>query len=161
MKINIKSNKGVTITGLVIYVSSFFMICAVIAIITTFFHNNTKFLSSGATASAEYDILNAYLAKEAKTTENKILSPTTVDTNPATLSNGAEMIKFSNKNQYVFVKAPGDEYGEIYLKNTTTHKYFIIANYVREAKFENNGDKFSICVKILSEEYSQTYNLAD
>ena len=65
MKINIKSNKGVTITGLVIYVSSFFMICTVIGVITTFFFNNTKFLSSKATASAEYDILNAYLAKDA------------------------------------------------------------------------------------------------
>lgn len=76
MKINIKSNKGVTITGLVIYVSSFFMICAVIGVITTFFFNNTKFLSSEATASAEFDILNAYLAKEAKTEENVVIECT-------------------------------------------------------------------------------------
>ena len=83
MKINIKSNKGVTITGLVIYVSSFFMICAIIGVITTFFANNTKFLSSEATASAEFDILNAYLAKEAKTDKNIIVFPTRVDDNIA------------------------------------------------------------------------------
>lgn len=147
MKINIKSNKGVTITGLVIYVSSFFMICAIIAVITTFFVNNTKFLSSEATASAEFDILNAYLAKEAKEENNIIVSTTSTS------------IKFSNYNEYIFKS--GTEYGQIYLLNTVTNKYFIVANYVQEASFINNGTSFSITMKILNKEYTQTYNISN
>lgn len=149
MKINIKSNKGVTITGLVIYVSSFFMICAIIAVITTFFVNNTKFLSSEATASAEFDILNAYLAKEAKEENNIIVSTTSTS------------IKFSNYNEYMFKKEDSEEYGQIYLLNTVTNKYFIVANYVQEASFINNGTSFSITMKILNKEYTQTYNISN
>lgn len=152
MKINIKSNNGVTITGLVIYVSSFFMICAIIAVITTFFANNTRFLSSEATASAEFDVLNAYLAKEAKEEKNIIDS---VDTT------NESFIKFSNYNQYLFKKNSSEEYGQIYLLNTVTNKYFIVANYVQDAKFYNNGESFSIEIKILNKNYTQTYNMSN
>lgn len=148
MKINVKSNKGVTITGLVIYVSSFLMICTIIGVITTFFFNNTKFLSSEATASAEYDILNAYLAKEAKRDE------TTFEI----VSEGNE-INFSSGNKFIY----NADNGQIYLCNTQTtpNKYFIVADFVQDAKFTKNGDAFSILVKILGKEYQQTYNLAD
>lgn len=149
MKINIKSNKGVTITGLVIYVSSFFMICAVIAVITTFFHNNTEVLSSQATASAEYDILNAYLAKEAKTENNKPIIPGT----PATESN---RIKFEKENQYIY------KGNAIYLCNETTNKCFIVANYIEDAAFiVNNNNTFTMKIIILGKEYTQTYHLKD
>ena len=149
MKINIKSNKGVTVTGLVIYVSSFFMICAVIGIITTFFYNNTKFLSSEATASAEYDVLNAYLAKEAKTEGNKVILE------------DDETIQFTNGNQYIFEKEIDADYGQIYLYNATTKKYFIVANYVQRAEFSSVLNSFTMELEILGKTYTQTYNLAD
>ena len=148
MKINIKSNKGVTITGLVIYVSSFLMICAVIGVITTFFYNNTKFLSSEATASAEYDVLNAYLAKEAKT-----------DGNTATVTADSKTIQFSKGNQYIFEN--GTDYGQIYLYNIVTKKYVIVANYVQSANFSSSADSFEMEIQILGKTYTQTYNFAD
>ena len=151
MKISIKSNKGVTITGLVIYVSSFLMICGVIAVITTFFYNNTKFLSSEATASSEYDILNAYLAKEAKTEDNTATVPDGINTT----------IQFSKGNQYIFEKESAADYGQIYLCNIITNKYFIVANYVQDATFDSTTDSFTINIKILGKTYTQTYNLAD
>lgn len=153
MKINIKSNKGVTITGLVIYVSSFFMICVLIAVITTFFNNNTRFLSSEATASAEYDVLNAYLAKDSKTKDNAIAGEP-----------GGSYIEFTNGNKYIFEKSSEEaEYGKIYLCNTITNKYFIVANYVGDVEFSSipNKNAFEMKIKILKNEYTQTYNLVD
>ena len=149
MRTNIKSNKGVTVTGLAIYVISFFMICAVIGVITTFFNNNTKVLSSEATASAEYDVLNAYLAKDVKR-GNTVLNGT--DTT---------RIKFSNNNEYIFEKENEADYGQIYFCNSETKKYFIVANYVQDARFEKNGESISIYIKILNKEYTQIYNLVD
>ena len=165
MKINIKSNKGVTITGLVIYVISFFMICAVIGVITTFFNNNTKVLSSEATASAEYDILNAYLAKEAKTEGNTVrdVNNSTVERteNGTSVNYAIEKMKFSNGNEYIFEKKVDAEYGQIYLYNTVTKKYFVVANYIQSATFFQITDGFKVEIKILEKTYTQTYNLAD
>ena len=155
MKINIRSNKGVTITGLAIYVISFFMICAVIGVITTFFNNNTRVLSSEATASAEYDVLNAYLAKDVKR-GNTVLSPIESGI-VASKDVGYITIKFSNNNEYKFI----EEDKAIYLYNQETKKYFIVANYVQDAKFVNNGESISIYIKILNKEYTQKYNLVD
>ena len=151
MKINTKSNRGVTITGLVIYVSSFLMICAVIGVITTFFYNNTKVLSSEATAYAEYDILNAYLAKEAKTEGNK-----------PTILNGGNGIKFDKGNQYIF----NNDASAIYLVNNTSvpNKYFVVAEYVKKGEnpiFQINGNEVTLNIKILKKDYTQKYNLAD
>ena len=156
MKINIRSNKGVTITGLVIYVSSFFMICAVIGVITTFFFNNTKFLSGEATASAEFDILNAYLAKEAKTDGNIVRSIEEPD-------KGGNWIEFLNGNKYIY------ESGKIYLLNITTNKYFVVANYIQEVPdgsnykpiFQENNNTFTLNIRILNKDYIQVYNISN
>ena len=129
------------------------MICLLIATITTFFVNNTKFLSSEATASAEFDILNAYLAKEAKE-ERNIIDSVTQSPDPVS-------IKFSNYNQYIFKIEDGEDYGQIYLLNTVTNKYFIVANYVQEASFTNEGTSFVMTIKILNKVYTQTYNISN
>lgn len=144
-----KSNRGVTITGLVIYVGSFLMICGVIAVITTFFYNNSKYLSSQATASSEFDILNAYLAKEAKTEGNEVIEVTSDGTT----------IKFSNGNKYIFNS--GGKYGQIYFCNTLNNKYFLLCNYIDTCNFTKGDKLFSLEIEILRKKYTQTYNLSD
>ena len=139
-----KNNKGVTITSLVIYVASFLMIVGVVALITTFFYNNTRFLSSEATASAEYDILNAYLLNETKI-ENNLVEKTIEENN---------RIKFSKGNEYIFEEGEG----KIYYKNQLKNKYFVLCNYIQSAEFNKvSSTEYRIKVKILGKEYEQTY----
>ena len=141
-----KSNKGITITGLVIYIASFLMICGVIGVITTFFYNNSKVLSEQASSSADYDILNLYLSKEATESENKIIE---VDEN--------RLIEFSNGNKYEY------DNGLLYfIKNK--EKCFVLCENLSECKFTKQDDGGSFIVNLTAasgQKFNQTYYLSN
>lgn len=142
-----KSNKGAAAAGLIIYIASFLLICSVIAVITTFFYNNNKYLSSEGTAAAEYDILNVYLASEAKTEENSVVS----------VSEDGKKIDFESGNSYIFK----EEDKTIYLKNEIKNKYFILCNYIDNAEFQEGTNNFTLDLTILGKQYTQTYNFGN
>lgn len=143
-----KSQKGITIISLIVYVMSFFAICGVVAVITNFFHNNTKVLSDEATSYSEYDMLNAYLVKETRQLEN------------FAVLNGSSLA-FKSGNEYIFTKEENEEYGEIILKNKEKSKYFIISKYVKNCTFEivEDTNTIKIEVEILDKKYNQTYTI--
>ena len=124
-----KSNRGAAAAGLIIYIASFLLICSVIAVITTFFYNNNKYLSSEATSAAEYDILNVYLANEAKTDGNSVVSVSTSETDEMDENGGNFVIcqvDFESGNSYIF----NEKDKTIYLKNIIKNKYFVLCNYI-------------------------------
>ena len=141
-----KSQKGITIISLIIYVMSFFAICGVVAVITNFFHNNTKVLSDEASAYSEYDMLNAYLVKETKQVGNIVTE------NESSLS-------FQNGNEYIFTKDANEEYGEIIFKNVEKSKYFIICKYVKSFTVKVVENSIQMEIEILDKKYSQTYTI--
>ena len=141
-----KSQKGITIISLIVYVMSFFAICGVVAVITNFFHNNTKVLSDEASAHSEYDMLNAYLVKETKQSEN------------LATENGSNLI-FQNGNEYIFTKDENDEYGEIILKNKEKSKYFILCKYVKSFTVKVVENNIEMEIEILDKKYNQTYTI--
>lgn len=61
-----KSQKGVTMLSLVIYVASFMLVTGIIGAITTYFYNNMKIIDTSIGSSAEYNKLNLYIAKQTK-----------------------------------------------------------------------------------------------
>ena len=141
-----KSQKGITMMSLIIYVMSFLAICGVVAVITTFFHNNSKVFSNEATASSEYDMLNAYLVKETKQSED------------LATENGSNLI-FQNGNEYIFTKDENDEYGEIILKNKEKSKYFILCKYVKSFTVKVVENNIEMEIEILDKKYNQTYTI--
>ena len=62
----IKSQKGVTMISLIIYVASFLTVTIVIGYITTFFYNNVNVMNDTVGMSADYNTVMACLKKEAK-----------------------------------------------------------------------------------------------
>jgi hypothetical protein len=70
LKNKIKSQKGITMVSLVIYVASFLTVTLLIGYITTFFYNNVDVLNSTAGGAADYNMLCTYIKKECKTVTN-------------------------------------------------------------------------------------------
>lgn len=61
-----KSQKGVTMLSLILYVSSFVAITAVVAGITTFFYNNVEILDTSIGSNSQYNKLNLCILSECK-----------------------------------------------------------------------------------------------
>ena len=142
-----KSQKGITMVSLIIYVMSFLAICGVVAVITTFFHNNTQVFSNEATASSEYDMLNAYLVKEIKQEEN------------LATAESVNKLVFENGNEYIFTNIGEEEYKEIIFRNEEKGKYFILCNYVKNFAVKVEENKIEIAITILDKTYNQTYTI--
>lgn len=56
-----KSNKGIAMLSLVIYVASFLVITTLVGTISTYFYNNINLINSTVGGSSEYTKLNLYL----------------------------------------------------------------------------------------------------
>ena len=152
-----KSENGVTLISLVVYVMSFLVIVGIVALISNFFFSNSKIFSSEATAATEFDMLNAYLIKEVKQYENWIK----VQEDDESIEGIEKKISFANGNEYIFIKEKEtDEYGKIIF--STYEKYFVLCNYIEDLVFltEDNLnllEELKITVKILGKEYTQNY----
>ena len=64
-----KSNKGVAMMTLVIYVASFFTITALVGTISTYFYNNMEYVNTNVGGSSEYNKLNLYILSKIKDPE--------------------------------------------------------------------------------------------
>lgn len=94
-----KSDKGITMVNLVIYVICFVVISAIVGNITVFFYNNTDLLDDGISAASEYNKLNLFLVKESEYINNGFEQFYTND--------GNSYLLFSNGDSYTFDKING------------------------------------------------------
>lgn len=88
-----KSQKGITVVSLVIYVVSFSIIVGIIGTITTYFYNNIEMIDLSASSSATYNKLNLYILKQIKS-PGIILDAYTGNPNIEIDSNGVDYITF-------------------------------------------------------------------
>ncbi len=63
---NVKSQNGITMINLVIYVISFLIVASMISGITIFFYSNTDLINKENYTAAEYNKLNMYMVKESE-----------------------------------------------------------------------------------------------
>ena len=69
-----KSQKGVTLMGLIMYVIAFAIIAGIVGTITSFFYSNTQTMDDTASSLGEFNKFNLELVREAKLEGNKIYS---------------------------------------------------------------------------------------
>lgn len=69
-----KSQKGITMVSLIIYVVSFLLVAVTIAGITTFFYNNIEVLDDSIGSNSQYNKFNLYLLNECKKEGNELLA---------------------------------------------------------------------------------------
>ena len=69
-----RSQKGVTMIGLIVYVASFLLIASVIGGVTSFFYGNSKLMSQEIYSSADFNKLNLYFIRESEIKGNRFKS---------------------------------------------------------------------------------------
>ena len=115
-----KSQKGITMISLILYVASFLVITTTIAGITTFFYSNIEILDGSVASNSQYNKFNLYFLNECKKQENKVLAWKESDTNKSMtkLTNAGTIVdKFitfkdslGNKNSFIYVSGTNDLY---------------------------------------------------
>lgn len=142
-----KSNKGITLTSLVIYVIAMSIVVATLGILTSYFYNNVDELDADTNSAITYTEFNTYFSKEINTKENY----------PLLIDGTSEYIVFSKTgNQYTF-------------KNKAIYQNQVkICNNIEECTFESSKtdesteivDLVKVYIKTAGNlEYTNTYKI--
>lgn len=133
-----KSEKGVTLTSIMIYVIALTVVVITIGRIITYFYKNLGQLIEGGQAISEYTKINSYLTDEINT-ENNVVEAVSDN-----------YIKFSvTQNQYTY------QNGKIYFNKAK------ICNDIEECKFAYDKEKKEIqmIIKIKGQTYNNSYQI--
>ncbi len=135
-----KSEKGVTLISVIIYVIAMIIVIAIITTLTGYFYNNINISTESQNINKQYTKFNSFFLEEVNKSGNIIIESDTESENP--------YIIFSDKNQYTFIK----QNKAIYFNNIK------IATNIEECTFETkikNG-KSIIIVKIKANDFTKT-----
>ena len=152
-----KSIRGIAMMSLVIYVSSFLIIAALVGTISTYLYNNMQIINSSVGANAEYNKLNVYILHFLK---NKDFANISFEYNDG--RDSSYMVFTLNRQldedtteveKHVIVKPSGTDaiyFDQVLLcSNVTDFK-------VKKAS-ENGKDYFTVIVKIGDTAFSTRY----
>ena len=145
-----KSERGVTVISVTVYIITMLLAVTIIGILTGFFYKNIDVSSNADDINKQYTKFNAYFTEEVNIVGNTIVEMQVKDEGT---ENELAFIVFSSGNQYTFIK----QNKGIYIGNTK------IATNIEECKFkkqENNG-KTTITVRITADNFdiTTTYTL--
>ena len=103
-----KSQKGVTLTSLIVYVVAMLVVIAIIAMMTTYFYNNVADIGKNVDPAKEYTRFNSFFTEEVNKKHNKVIE----------CSKSTDLkenyIIFSDGTQYTYKQAEGQEIGSVY-----------------------------------------------
>ena len=91
-----KTEKGITLISILIYVIAMVIIIAVIATLTGYFYTNIDINTESQDIQKQYTKFNSFFTEDINKSGNVIIDSNTESENP--------YIIFSNKNQYTFIK---------------------------------------------------------
>ena len=98
-----KSEKGVTLISVIIYVIAMLIIIAVITVLTSYFYTNVDINSASEDLNQQYTKFNSYFTEEVNRKGNKILEIGETQNNEE--EGPQKYIIFSSGNQYTYVPA--------------------------------------------------------
>lgn len=136
-----KSERGVTLTSLMIYVVAFTVIVLAIGRITTYFYKNVNQIDSNTNAEEQYTKFSSYFTYEINIEGNEV-----------------ELCEKEGNIQYIVFSLTENQYtyqnGNIYRNKTK------IVKNVEECEFKYNEDKtIDIYIKINGKEYRNSYKV--
>lgn len=91
-----KSEKGITLISLIVYVVAMAITIAIISVVTTYFYNNVNLIGKTLDPAKEYTKFNSFFSEEVNKKGTKVL-----ECNNGT-SEGTNYILFSDGTQYTF-----------------------------------------------------------
>ncbi len=131
-----KSEKGVTLISLIVYITTLLIVITVITIVSSYFYQNIDLTLSQIDPLVEYTRFNSYFTEEINYEDIEILESGTLPAQDGTHQN--DYIVFSNGIQYTFMS----ENNAIY-RNTAK-----IVGGVKSCDFEVNSEKNKISVRL-------------
>lgn len=149
-----RSERGITLISVTIYVIVMLIIISVITVLTSYFYRNVDINSVSENLNQQYTRFNTYFTEEINKKGNKILA--TGETESTTGDEPQKYIVFSSGNQYTYVPANDS----IYVNNIK------IAENILDCNFEKitENDKTKIKVTMSGENDFQrttTYTLVE
>lgn len=135
-----KSEKGVTLISVTVYVITMLLVVAVITVITTYFYKNIDISSKANDMNKQYTKFNSFFTAEVNKKDNSVIEANTKE-------DGSESyIVFSEGKQYTFIKANKG----IYMDNTK------IATNIDECTFDYNETTKLIRIYIKAGDWNKT-----
>lgn len=133
-----KSEKGITLISMTIYVIVMLIVVTVMVILTSYFYGNVDVNSTETKLNQQYTKFNSYFTEEVNKKDNKVMG--IGETEDTTNNTKQQYILFSSGNQYTFVP----ENKAIYVNNVK------IAEDITDCTFSKveQNDKVIIAVTI-------------
>lgn len=160
-----KSERGITILNLTIYLMLITIVLAGMAVIRTHFHDNISLISKDGLYGSEFNKLNGFIVQDAKRNYNVGIETNRVDTDAANPHTGTSetkpvvAFKFGNGNVYLYYG--NTEKGTVYSDkfgylNQGVYKYTNQGNTLKIAggvtdmsvKLETHGTKKRLVIGI-------------
>lgn len=135
---NIKNQKGVTLTELVVYITVMLAVLGVMASVSSFFYNNLGIVKESAKYSAQFDSFNSYITVDIKNNKDVVVKNKT--------------LIFEDGTTYVYNEA--DE--GIYRGNQKIATNVKTFNVSKKTITINNVDKNILIVQIIIGNSSKT-----
>jgi predicted DNA binding protein len=131
-----KSQKGITMISLILYIASFVAVTAVVGGITTFFYSNMKVMDTNIGSNSSYNKFNLYLLNECKKSGVSLYAwrDVTLDT-----GDYARLSNTPNNSFITFLNADGSKNSFIYDKDNNML-------YYNSIKLCDNVNDFQIIV---------------
>ena len=136
-----KSESGVTLTSLIVYVIAMVVVVATVSTLTAYFYGNIDRLGDKTNGAKEYTAFNSYFTNEINDRSNKVLTEVSDSTK----------IVFSNGNQYTYLN------NMIYL-----NKIIICRNVTScEFRYDSTTKQIGVNMTIAGEHYTNVYKLTN
>lgn len=137
-----KSQKGVTLSSLIIYVIAMSIIIGTIAAITNYFYGNLNSLTNRTEGSKQYTTFNSYFVSEVNKKDNVVLTD-------LLNADGETKIVFSSGNQFLF---------------TSNSVYFNKIKICKEVTsctfgFDEENNKISVTMQISGKTFKNEYTM--
>lgn len=133
-----KSERGITITSIIIYIVALTSIVIIVGRVSTYFYKNVNYVKTNATADAEYTKFNSYFTDDINIEKNTIASY------------GTNYIIFSkSEHQYTY------QNGNIYMNKVKISKD--VESF--ELNYNETTGIISINMQIKGKNYSNTYTV--
>ena len=140
-----KSERGITLTSLIVYIISMLIVISIVSVLTTYFYKNIKNINYGINPLNEYTRFTSYFSNEVNTENIKILE--------CEQNDNQSYIVFDNGVQYTFVRQNEGIY----------HNNAKICSSVKECTFStgitNGNETVTVNLKIEDKTYNNTYIL--
>lgn len=148
-----KSEKGVTLISVIIYVIVMLIVVSVITILTSFFYNNVDTSSENQNLNEQYTKFNSYFVEEVNKKGNEVLEIGETDINDE--NNSQKYIVFSSGNQYTYIPQNQSIYvNQIKIASNITDCIF-------ETNIDNGKTKIIVTIKGNNFERTTTYTLVN